>query len=155
MSLRGNLSKKNPKHQKFLWKTLKNPSKNFSVLSYRNIVVNPSLQTGARVHVWAHPDPKPSSPPKSVVVLWSWGQISFPWFSVTRRVGERTWERRWRQRQHRESSWFNKNSAHAAHFLIQFLCLHCEVKLETLPDSTTATSMKTSRRNRLRILSNQ
>ena len=54
----------------------------------------------------------------------------------------------------RESSWFNKNSAHAAHFLIQFLCLHCEVKLETLPDPTTATSMKTSRRNRLRILLN-
>ena len=52
----------------------------------------------------------------------------------------------------RESSRFNKNSAHAAHFLIQFLCL---VKLETLPDPTTATSMKTSRRNRLRILSNQ
>ena len=54
----------------------------------------------------------------------------------------------------RESSWFNKNSAHAAHFLIQFLCLHCGVKLETLPDPTTATSMKTSRRNRLRILLN-
>ena len=31
------------------------------MLSYRNIVVNPSLQTGARVHVCAHPDHKPSS----------------------------------------------------------------------------------------------
>ena len=47
----------------------------------------------------------------------------------------------------------SNNSAHAAHFLIQFLCLHCEAKLETLPDPTMATSIRRGR-NRLRILTN-